>query len=260
SLMNASFPPFLEIRNRQPMSLSIVDFNNDGKKDIFLGGIEDEGFIIGYKNNGENNFQQAYYTRTYPIYDLAFGKFNNDNQPDLFLSSGRGNGVLFGTNNFSFSGYTNRDFNVIQPAVTVGDFNSDGLDDFAVWAHIRRELRVFINNESGLPNLPRIYKFKGEPYTRPNISLINADFNGDGKLDIAINFYEESRIRILYGLGGGAFARGDIFQVNKYPYSLAAADFNNDGKLDLAVTNNQDSPNKQLDILINTTSNNKESK
>ena len=64
------------------------------------------------------------------------------------------------------------------------------------------------------------------------------DFNGDGKLDLAVVNYGSSNVSILLGNGDGTFKTAVNYGAgSSAPYSVAVADFNGDGKLDLAVAN-----------------------
>ena len=67
-----------------------------------------------------------------------------------------------------------------------------------------------------------------------NIYVVTADFNGDGKLDLAVTAFISGQLQILLGNGDGTF---QLFQT--YPacraHGLASGDFNGDGILDLAV-------------------------
>jgi FG-GAP-like repeat/FG-GAP repeat len=66
-----------------------------------------------------------------------------------------------------------------------------------------------------------------------------ADFNGDGKLDLAIasgNFYSSSGVvTILLGNGNGTFTQGTNISTSGAPGSIALADFNGDHIPDMAV-------------------------
>lgn len=65
-------------------------------------------------------------------------------------------------------------------------------------------------------------------------SFAVADFNHDGKLDIAAVGLE---LQILLGNGDGTFQSPISYTVGTSPGSVAAADLNGDGDLDLAVSN-----------------------
>jgi hypothetical protein len=78
-------------------------------------------------------------------------------------------------------------------------------------------------------------------------SIVVGDFNGDGKLDLAVaNFGEDtdhrglfgSSVSILIGKGNGTF-RAEVNYLDDGVYRpeyVAVGDFNGDGKLDLAVS------------------------
>lgn len=74
-----------------------------------------------------------------------------------------------------------------------------------------------------------------------NLSVILvADFNGDGKLDIAVTDSSANEVYILLGNGDGTFGPPSTIVVGNDPDAMVAGDFNNDGKLDLAIANFSD--------------------
>jgi hypothetical protein len=71
-------------------------------------------------------------------------------------------------------------------------------------------------------------------------SDVVADFNGDGKQDIAVANYSSNNVSVLRGNGDGTFQPAVTYPVGKGPVAIAAGDFNGDGRQDLAVANQND--------------------
>ena len=72
--------------------------------------------------------------------------------------------------------------------------------------------------------------------TNPS-SVISADFNGDGKMDLAIANHGSNNVSILLGNGTGSFGSATNFTTGSGSRSVISADFNGDGKADLAIAN-----------------------
>jgi FG-GAP-like repeat len=62
---------------------------------------------------------------------------------------------------------------------------------------------------------------------------VAADFNRDGKLDLAVA--NGNAVSILLRNGNGTFGPATNYAVAAEPVGLAVGDFNNDGRFDLAV-------------------------
>jgi hypothetical protein len=73
-------------------------------------------------------------------------------------------------------------------------------------------------------------------------TVTNADFNGDGKMDLAAQNSGSNNVSVRLGNGDGTFQAKQDFGVGLTPTSVISADFDSDGIADLAVTN-QDSNN-----------------
>jgi hypothetical protein len=69
------------------------------------------------------------------------------------------------------------------------------------------------------------------------VGVVAADFNGDGRPDLAVSDYQNNFVSILIGSAGGSFVANGTYATGTSPTALIAADFNGDKKLDLAVIN-----------------------
>lgn len=84
----------------------------------------------------------------------------------------------------------------------------------------------------------------GPAFSRTDISvgqqpefIVEADFNGDGKPDLAVTNAGSNTVSILLGKGDGTFQPRVDYATGREPGAIAVGDFNKDGKLDLAVAN-----------------------
>ena len=68
-------------------------------------------------------------------------------------------------------------------------------------------------------------------------AVVAADFNGDGRLDLAVVNFSSSNVSVLLGNANGTFQPAVNSATGASPLSVAVGDFNADGKLDLATAN-----------------------
>ncbi len=118
--------------------------------------------------------------------------------------------------------------------IAPGDFNGDGITDYAILGF--NDVTVTLYTAAGSPGSHVTYT------TGSNIALLSADFNGDGKRDLAIvldaGTSGQGYVAILLGHGDGTFGSPINYPAGPQPGRLAAGDFNADGKIDLAIANN----------------------
>ena len=79
--------------------------------------------------------------------------------------------------------------------------------------------------------------FEPIPVGSGSFAVTAGDFNGDGKLDLAVAAEFSNGVSVLLGNGDGTFQPAVEYAVGQEPDALVAGDFNGDGKLDLAVAN-----------------------
>jgi hypothetical protein len=103
---------------------------------------------------------------------------------------------------------------------------------------------VLLGNGDGTFRPRRDFATGSEPF-----SVTSADFNFDGKPDLAIANFSSNTVSIFVGNGDGTFGRFD-YPAGTHPVSVAADDFNLDAKADLVVVDNNASA---VSVLLNTT-------
>ncbi len=121
-------------------------------------------------------------------------------------------------------------------SVLVEDLNADGRLDLVVANEKGSDVSVLLNDGNG-----GFFPARGSPFAAgpsPN-DLASGDFNGDGRVDLAIANHETQHLTVLLGDGRGALApaRGSPVTVVVRPHvhGVAAGDFNGDGSLDLVT-------------------------
>jgi hypothetical protein len=110
-------------------------------------------------------------------------------------------------------------------------------------------LSILLGNGDGTFQSPMSSSFT--PTGDAADTVVVADFNGDGKLDLAIGsnaFSGSGEIDILLGNGDGTFHADAAYPIatNDTDY-LAVGDFNGDGKLDLVAV---PGPNYDVSLLL----------
>ncbi len=69
-------------------------------------------------------------------------------------------------------------------------------------------------------------------------TVVSADFDGDGDLDLAATQTPSNEVAVWLGNGGGAFNPATTFGAGSEAFGLVSGDFDRDGDADLAVSNN----------------------
>jgi hypothetical protein len=197
--------------------VAVADFNNDGHADILASTTTGFAVLVA---NGDGNYSKTASFANPPQYpyrngnlSFALGDFNGDGKPDLIVIEP---GHISAENPYwDVTVYLGRGDGTFQPnsavslfsfgTLTVGDFNGDGYDDFAVRQydgfHPNGAVCSYLSKGNGTFGAPSCYitgpEFSGRVLL--NADILVGDFNGDGRNDIA-----------LVGFDGIDFLLGDF--------------------------------------------------
>jgi hypothetical protein len=71
-------------------------------------------------------------------------------------------------------------------------------------------------------------------------SIINGDFNNDGKVDVIVSNYDSLKYTIALNNGVGGFTLGEEMTGEFKPYSISFTDIDNDRDLDMIISTNEE--------------------
>ena len=256
----------------QPNSIVVADFNGDGIPDLAIatngiaGGNGSVQILLG---NGDGTFQAA---KTYAGLTgnqlIVAAPFITGGHEDLLVVNNATTGTgSFEDNGLLFTGDGRGNFQAGTPfvaclnsvsALVVGDFNGDGIPDFAVGGILNQGLPAAIPNVAitygdGTGTFPTIGTncsadsilgiFSGSSNS-PSTAITAlgvGDFQGDGAQDIAVLQFNGAIDIILRDPAGVYPVPGIPTQISQTagssPTAIAVGDFNGDGYADLAITN-----------------------
>ncbi len=182
---------------------------------------------------------------------IAAGSLNTqtDSIPDLVVASQINNSVivLLGNGDGTFTNPRQAVSYVVgnEPsAIVLGTFNlnTDGNLGFVVTNFADNSYSVFTGNGDGT-----FTQARGSPFHLPSgqtgpIAITTADFNGDGKPDLAIVNETTNNVTVLEGNGDGTFQQfpNSPLPVGKFPVSIASGTLAGSTGPGLAIANQND--------------------
>ncbi len=240
-------PPYNDFGSPYVSALAEGDFTHSGHPGLAVAQFENEAAVI-LIGNGNGTFAPSSAVFAYapgnPTSAMQAADFNADGNLDLAIVNqilgvslvdlGYGKGAFNTAGDLYTQGF--------PTGVAVGDFNGDGKLDVAVAGagstkYPDSGVAVSLGNGDGT-----FTQANGSPISlgQSLSAIVAGDFNGDGKLDLAVADAGASSVLVLLGNGDGTFQLPITVAVGSGPNAIAVGDFNNDGKIDLAVVNGSD--------------------
>jgi hypothetical protein len=200
------------------------------------------GTICHAQTSFPGDFLGGLASGTFDTWGIATGDFNGDGKLDIATVSlnentlnvflGNGDGTFTGGFTYTFTGPNS------PMSVIAADVHGEGKLDLIVTCYNSLNVNgggtvsVFFGNGDGTFSHDADYVVNNRP-----VSVIAADFNGDGSLDLAATVNDAGTVAILINNEDGTFQAPVSYAASTGAYWLAVGDFNEDGNLDLAVTN-----------------------
>ncbi len=224
----------------EPRDLFAGDIDRDGKLDLVVAQAT-SGEVLVLLGQGNGTFQQAN-----PVAvggapaRVALGDLDRDGALDLVVLDVNGGLVAFeggGTAPAVF-GPTPYAAAVSGPlsGLALGDFTSDGRPDI-VTTRTATNQAVLVADQSGWPCVRSSFALAPHSYSVADgpVATVAADFDQDGRPDLAVATTNDSFIRVRRGIGGDFVPLNDFGPFSSPPRGLATADLDFDGRADIVA-------------------------
>ena len=224
-----------------PVSLADGDFNRDGFLDVVtVNPVADTLSILLNRGDGTFVAGAVYATGAQPK-NVAVGDLNGDGRLDLVVTDSGSDAisVYLGLGDGTFTPERRIAVGFAPDALTLADLNNDGHLDLVLVGPSGTTVAVFLGLGDGGFGAPTTYSVGPAGFGLNAPSIVAADFNGDGRLDLAID--NSTQVTALYGDPSAPGTFEPAVTVASGPTGrLSVGDINGDGLPDLIVSSQID--------------------
>ncbi|MFZ0644272.1 MAG: FG-GAP-like repeat-containing protein, partial [Candidatus Acidiferrales bacterium] len=242
----------------------IIDYNGDGKPDIFLVDADGRGTAGLYKNLGYGKFVNVTHESKLeirgPAMGCAVGDYDNDGKPDLAVTINGGVLLFHNEGNETFKDVTEAaglktdpQSDVLALGVTFIDYDHDGDLDLYVTRFnafpLENPAQAFAFPNDATPPGNILWRNNGNgTFTEwtsqtalagagPSVGAIGSDINNDRAIDFVVTGWQKSPVVYLNPREGAFHAVTPWSSDMPAPTAgVVALDFDKDGWMDLAFT------------------------
>ncbi|WP_276355702.1 immunoglobulin-like domain-containing protein [Cohnella caldifontis] len=189
-----------------PMAIAVRDFNGDGLDDVAVTNTLTDSVAVLFANgNKDGTLLEGgnYPTGSLPKSVVA-ADLNGDAHPDLVVLNGIDKTVSVFLANADGTFQTKKDYPAGGPyptAVAAFDGNGDGYPDLAVGSESASAITMLMGNGDGTFRPGAAVPTAQAPY-----GFAPADFNGDGKIDVAVAGYLDHEVSVVINGNVDAYA------------------------------------------------------
>ncbi|MGC1382766.1 MAG: FG-GAP-like repeat-containing protein [Candidatus Acidiferrales bacterium] len=243
-----------------PVCVIASDIESIGSPDLIVANKADNTIEV-FHDNGDGTFtaKTPFASGAAPT-SIVADDFNGDGKIDLAVTNSGDNTleIFLGNGDGTFKNGVTYATGVTPLFVAPGDFNGDGIIDVAVADsgaptnanEVGNSVSIFLGNGDGTFGTVAVPRQDFPAGTNPT-SIAVADYNVDGRPDLAVTAQGDNSVALLLGAGSGTFSQYFELALGTAPDSCVTADFNGDGIPDLAVTNNG---SNTMSIILNSSS------
>lgn len=221
---------------RSAEDIAIGDLSGDGKAEVVQSSsnFDFAGVLV---NEGDGGFSDFFTYLNIGARGAVVGEFTGDGVPDVAVGNlyNRSVNVLAGLGDGRLAAPIEHiELNNIEEQLSIVDIDGDSSNDIATLRYISqsaRQIAILRNDGYGGFSRPAYVALDAG-----SDSMVFADTNADGLVDIVATDPNRSTLEIRHSVGDAGFGSQQSFATTVRGFCIGTADFNGDGRADFALS------------------------